>query len=204
MKTEKHRKLNLVIHCIVILTFLLPFFYTGCGRAEDNQGVSIATDSLATDSVATEVFENQPDSSNTISNDTLINKDITNISSKDTLSDKSLSIRLAYKYPFLKIILTPKDEEVSGLGVIINYCEYIPFLLMLVLSFTIIISLISKIIEKQALKLFIFIDSLSFILLIFSASPAWNNERLWGYWVCLTSIMLLVIHDIYKIKITKR
>jgi len=194
MKTEKHRKINLLIHLIVILTFMLPFFYIGCEREKQNEVVP-------TNDTLVETFI-EPKNEVVPTNDTLV-ETITDPKNEMT-KEKSLSEAIAIEYPIFRYILTPREEALSGLAVIINYFTFANFLFMFVLAFTVLISVLSKLLEKQALKIFLFIDTVSLILLIFSESPAWNNDKLFGYWVCMIFILLLVLHDIYRIKITKR
>jgi len=65
-----------------------------------------------------------------------------------------------------------------------------------------IISLIIKFMEPDARKTIVLIEIIA-LLFLYNAEPyTWSSEKLWGFKVCVTSLVILIIYDFYIIKLT--
>jgi hypothetical protein len=200
------------LHVLVLCTFFLPFFYTGCGgpSAEEkakqeaqNQADSIAEATREMDSLVSldsDTVETKIPLVNTNNIDTpaIENSFNENDADKSNNKEEYLSATLTKRYPFLKIFLNPEPNVYTGIGMGINALPYVfqfgTFLSLLFL----IISLAGKFLEKSLVRINLFLEIIAafflynaFILFDFS------GEKLWGYWVALTSILLLILFDFY-------
>ncbi len=205
-------KYSRLLHVLVLCTFFLPFFYTGCGgpSAEEkakleaqHQADSITKITYKIDSLATinpDTFEIQTPLTETNNIDTAAIENNLKENNADNSNDKeeNLSTTLTKKYPILKIFLNPEPNIYTGIGMSINVLPFVfqfgTFLSLLFL----IISLVVKYLEKSVLKTILFLEMIaafflynSFILFDLS------GEKLCGYWVGLASIFILILFDFY-------
>lgn len=205
-------KYSRFLHVLVLCTFFLPFFYTGCGgpSAEEkakqeaqHQADSIANatreiDSLKSLDSDTIEIETPLGNTNNIDTSAIENNDKENDAANSNKKEEYLSTTLTKKYPFLKIFLNPEPNVYTGIGMSINTLPYVfqfgTFLSLLFL----LISLAGKFLEKSPVRINLFLEIIAafflynaFILFDFS------GEKLWGYWVGLTSIFMLILFDFY-------
>ena len=81
MKMMKHKKYSIRLHWATLLCFLLPFFYTGCGKSKEEMEES---ENRMADSVKLE------DSSSKVNQDSLLLKDSNNVLlSTNSLTEKT-------------------------------------------------------------------------------------------------------------------
>ena len=205
-------KYSRFLHVLVLCTFSLPFFYTGCGgpSAEEKakqeaqrQADSIAKATSEMDSLVSldsDTIETEIPLVNTNNIDTpaIENSFNENDADKSNNKEENLSATLTKKYPFLKIFLNPEPNVFTGIGMSINALPYVfqfgTFLSLLFL----LISLTGKFLEKSPIRINLFLEIIAafflyhaFILFDFS------SEKLWGYWVGLSSILILILFDFY-------
>jgi hypothetical protein len=121
-----------------------------------------------------------------------------NDADKSNNKEEYLSATLTKKYPFLKIFLNPEPNVYTGIGMSINALPYVfqfgTFLSVLFL----LISLAGKFLDESAFKTILFLEVIAALFLyhayiLFDIS----GEKLWGYWVALTSILILILFDFY-------
>lgn len=204
-------KYSRFLHVLVLFTFFLPFFYSGCGGsgAEEkakqeakHQADSIAEVTREMDSLVSLY----PD---TFQANISYNTDSTTVSdSIDTIAkdnqvfnylndDENLSLTIIKKFPILKPLLNPEQNVYTGLGTVINLFPLM-FLFGAFLSMLFLLSgFVVKFLEKTALKTILFLEVIA-ALFLYNAAPldVWG-EKLWGYWVGLTSILILILFDFY-------
>ena len=112
---------------------------------------------------------------------------------------KSASEKIAGYFPFLKPILTPKKNTVTGIGTVLDLTPFIFYYGLIFICFLfLIIALVIKYMDKGAVRTIGLIETLAFICLFFSHYPL-ISEKLWGYWVGLLFLLTLLIYDFYLI-----
>ena len=210
----KKRTISKLIHVIAILTFAFPFFYTGCGTSKDNAKEQAKMDSLRADSIAKankDTAKIDTAVKITTSEDAMRKENIDTASIKPNKIDNNASTRksennddkkqltdeVVKKYPFLSFVLMPESEIYSGFGVVLNDIPYVFFVFLFFTFLLLIIGLLIKFIDPHALKSIVIIDVMMFLGTLISRSPSWNCEKLWGYWVCLSVVGVLLIYDVY-------
>lgn len=178
------------------MTFLclcLPFFYTGCKKAEvpAEEMVQIDTTSI------------KPELAKTARRDSkAINKQQQSIveeESKTEEKEKTLSEKLSKEYTFLQPILVSEENTFSGLAIIIDSGSYISFFSVFIYFLLSILSLTIKHLDYQAIKSIVLLDVLALLFLIVSEPIASFNDssRLWGLWVAIILFSIVMILDIY-------
>lgn len=205
-------KYSLFLHVLVLCTFFLPFFQSGCGgpSAEEkakqeaqNQVDSIAEATREMDSLVSiysDTIKIEIPIVDTNNNDTTAfeNNDKENDAANSNKKEDYLSSTLTKKYPFLKIILNPEPNVYTGIGMSINALPYVfqfgTFLSVLFL----LISLAGKFLDKSAFKTILFLEVIA-ALFLYNAYILFDlsGEKLWGYWVGFTSIIMLILFDFY-------
>jgi hypothetical protein len=205
-------KYSRFLHVLVLCTFFLPFFQSGCGgpSAEEKakqkaqrQADSIAKATSEMDSLMgleSDTIEIETPFVDTSHIDTSAIGNSPNQNDADNSNNKEeyLSAILTKKYHFLKIFLNPEPNVYTGIGMSMNALPYVfqigTFLSVLFL----LISLAGKFLDKSAFKTILFLEVIAALFLyhayiLFDIS----GEKLWGYWVALTSILILILFDFY-------
>ncbi len=196
---NKQTRISKILHWIVLLSFFLPFFYTGCQPESKEEKEQAKLDSIEMannpiDSLAPENSEN----------DTLSSTKSDSTNSEKEKKDELLSIKIAHKFPYLKPLLIPEKDTYSGIAVALDSFFYLFFFGVFNSFFLLIISLTAKFIQKEARKLIVFLEILSIIFLSISHPYSFDSKTLWGFWVCLGLIILLTVYDFYLIKLNTR
>jgi hypothetical protein len=200
------RTLSKIMQVLVILTFFLPFFYTGCGnyKNKEKEAKRIADSTGMSDSAmmhdTVRKVNNIPlnDSVKTATVDSTPKTTVAETrSSAKSNKDEQLSYQLVNEYPFLSIFLMPSENTYSGIGTIVNFIPYIIFFLLFISLLLLIIGLLIKFIDPLAIRTIVILDCLILIGIFFSRNPSFVSDRLWGYWVCLATTALLLAVDVY-------
>jgi hypothetical protein len=197
----KYSKYSKRLHFVTLLCFLLPFFYTGCGKEEVEAEMSVQ------DTIKTV----QPLESDTVLQDSLVINSIdTSVASKSVQTDTasrsepkkeaSPSERISNKIPFLKPILTPSPDIFSGIATVIDTIPFVIYFATFLSFIFLIVGFVVKYIDKKASKTIVLLDTLALVSLIISRSSSWNCSKLWGLWICVTLISILTIFDFYIVK----
>ncbi|MFZ4796925.1 MAG: hypothetical protein ACOYMA_05490 [Bacteroidia bacterium] len=208
-------KYSRFIHVLVLCTFFLPFFRSGCNTPsaeeklnaeQQHQADSIAICTRNADSIAGISDIILPDS---FSNDSTT-ESITEIDTMDFRApfktkqdsikndkEKSISQQIVEAFPIFRILLNPEPNIYTGIGTTINVFPYFflfgTFLSLLVL----LVSFLVKFIERKAQKTILLLEILAFIFLYNASSYDYWGEELWGYWVSFAAIILLTLFDFY-------
>jgi hypothetical protein len=207
----KHFKYSKVIHTITLLCFLLPFFYTGCEKQKVSKAMNEAiTDSMAVaDSVNIQPHKigcletNSLDSvKNVISTDDTTSENKTEALGliKPQKQEEVLSQILSTKYSFLKPLLIPTDETYSGIGAFLNLIPFFKWFAIFLSFLLLVIGLVIKFIDSGSIISIVLIDTIALISLIFSQTPSWNCERLWGFACCVFLASILTFYDLFICK----
>ncbi len=193
MKTEI--KLSKLLQIGLLLTFFLPFFPSGCEskKAEEvtNQDTAfVAADTLRQDSIK------QTDQ--TLDSDTITTTENTNQKSdttKTATEDSNLSTKISKKSTVLKLLLRPNNNY-TGIASLIDCFSLLGFGYGLGMAFILwIIALIVKL--KDFNNIFILLNVVGLILMFYSHSISniFNDERLWGFWLCICWSVIMTIYD---------
>ena len=212
---KKQNRISKILHWIVLLSFFLPFFYTGCGSKEElvssAQSDSISStemlrDSVKPDSILTETlrtsnqnnfeeFDSSKVKESKIQSDSIVDE--------PELNPNDFAQIICDKFPFWQPFLIPDLETYTGVGLIIASIGAIIFLGVLFSFLLLIIGLSIKSIDTGARKSIVLIEVLALILLSIAHPYSLSSKTLWGFWVCLSLISLLTAYDFYLIKYSK-
>lgn len=200
-------KYSRLLHVLVLCAFFLPFFQSGCGSpsAEEKakQEAQFQADSIAK---ATREMDSlmsfEPDTFQANISSATVSMPVDTIAKNNEAfnylsDDQNLSLTIIKNFPILKPLLHPEQNVYTGLGTAINLFPLMflfgTFLSMLFL----LVGLVVKFLEKSAFKTILFLEIIA-ALFLYNAAPfnVWG-EKLWGYWVTFTSIIILIIFDFY-------
>ncbi len=189
---KKLFRISLGFNLLTICSFCLPFFLNNCeGKKEESKEISVLGKETIESEKKLEIEKPLVDT-------TKVQKTI--LSSK---KDEYFATEIVGNYPILKPIIEPKHNTFTGLGTILNTIPYyfqfsISFgMLMLILGF------FSKIVEQKITYTHLIIDILAIIFIKNAIPIFFDFEYLWGYWFCLTLIILMLMWDswvLYKMK----
>jgi|GEM_PF-2284345 hypothetical protein len=190
------------IHVVAICCFLLPFFYVGCD--DDKKKVIETADTVSATVLADSIAEKQEDSSVVIQ-DTIIEQTviIDTVTTQENDEEKSdlISIQISKKYTFLQPILVSNNNNTfSGIATVIDGLYRTPFFATFLSFLFLLLGLLLKFIEPQATKAISLMNIIAFAALTISVPMALYSERLWGYYVALIVVGILMILDLYILR----
>ena len=209
-------RISKYLQIIVLLSFLLPFFPKGCEQKKSDEALSIQKiDEVQPPEINTATENNEESThegllspnksfpSDSISIDSLmmLNEE------KSIQSEKNLTLteKLAAKSPFLKLILLPSTNY-SGLGYVMDMLEssygYANQFGVVIGFMFLLLGLIIKL--KDFNNLFMYFNALA-IPMVFITKPMLfaGATRLWGFWVCMGLMVLMLAYDLYVL-VTKK
>lgn len=188
---KKLFKYSRLLHSMTFLCLCLPFFYTGCKKAEAAAETTVQIDTTSI----------EPELANAVKIDSIaINKQQKSIvkeESKTEEIEEKLSETLSKKYTFLKPILVSEKNTFSGLAMIIDSGSYIVVFSIFIYFLLSILSLTIKYLDSKAIKIIVLLDVLALLFLIISEPIGFFNYRLWGLWVAIVLFSAVTILDIY-------
>jgi hypothetical protein len=191
---KKLFKYSRLLHWMTFLCLCLPFFYTGCKKAEATIEEEIQIDTTSIN----------PELANTVKIDSIaINKQQKSILEEEPKpedNEKTLSETLSKEYTFLRPILVSKENTFSGLAIIIDSGSYVAIFSVFIYFLLSILSLTIKYLDTNALKTIGLLDTLALIFLIISEPIGIFSDRLWGLWVAIILFLTVTILDIYILK----
>jgi hypothetical protein len=180
------------------MTFLclcLPFFYTGCKKADAPAEEAVQIDTTSIDH----------ESLNTVKIDSIaINKQhhsIVEEKSKVEKKEETYSQTLSRENTFLQPILVSKENTFSGLAILIDSGSYILFFSMFLYFLLSILSLTIKYLDSNTIKTIVLLDVLALLFLIISEPMGIFYDRLWGLWIAIILFSTVTILDIYILTI---
>ncbi len=213
---KKQTTYSKILHILVLLCFLLPFFYTGCGpsKEEKAQRERAKQDSVeALQKAGLGAITDKIPIKDSLQHDSVVEPRMTLMdevskptenTSKEDPKEQRLSEIITNNYPFLRPILIPRPDTFTGLGEVINSVYYIPFYAILISFLLLLLGLLIKFIDKHATLTLIILDFLALVFLYFSRTPSFVCDVLWGYWVTFSFIVLLFLYDIFIVLKNKR
>jgi len=155
-----------MLQILVLLAFFLPFFPKGCEPEKAEDASTVQIDQ----------------------------SDKTKESKYSGFEDNktSLTERLSNKSGLFKFLLRP-NENYTGVGYTLEVFEsFFGFGATMALVLFI-LGIIIKI--KDYNSIFHFINVIAWIMLAMTQPALFTSTKLWGYWVCLTLGLVLVVYD---------
>lgn len=212
---KKHYRISRILNLAIILCFLMPFFYTGCGpsKAELEAKEKWQSDSIASiaNTITDTIIENKKDNLNQdsiakIDDDAekRMSEELSSSNSDNDSENTTVSAKISRQMPFLKPILVSNDDTYSGLALVIDSSSLIGYMSVSVSLLLLIISVLAKLIDQQSIKIITLLDFSSFVLLIVSQPISFQFERLWGFYVTLIFSLILVFYDLYILKLKSK
>jgi len=222
IKMEKLPTWSKILHGIVLLCFLLPFFYTGCGpsakemaakeKAKQDSIEAVRKAGIDTSSVKT-IPEDTVKPLSDAEKLALLKDSIREKQALDSLDktatenddkEKNLSDIIVEKHPFFRPFLLPEPNTYTGLGQVINLLNYAFFCSLFISFLLLILGLLFRFTDKHARISVIILDFIALIFLFLSPAFFWAGDILWGYWLTFTLLGLLFLYDIFILIMQKR
>jgi hypothetical protein len=208
-------RISKYLQVLVLLTFLLPFFPKGCEQKKSDEAMVMKQIKEVKPVVTVSETENgaavnggllQPNK--TFPSDSISIDSLMTLSEEATpKSEKQLTMteKLSAKSPLLKLILLPSTNY-SGLGYVMDMLEssigYANQFGVVIGFMFLLLGLIIKL--KDFNNLFMFFNALA-IPMVFVTKPMLfaGSTRLWGFWVCLGLMVIMLAYDLYVL-VTKK
>ena len=188
---KKLFKYSKLLHWMTFLCLCLPFFYTGCKKAEAPAEETVQIDTTSVN----------PELANTVRIDSIaINKQQKSIIEEESNieeKEKTLSETLSQEYTFLQPILVSKKNTFSGLAIVIDCGSYIIFFSLFIYALLSILSLTIKYLDSNGIKTIVLLEVLSLFFLVISKPIGIFDDKLWGLWVAIILFSTITILDIY-------
>jgi len=189
-------KYSKFLHGISFLCLCLPFFYTGCKEAATEQPVVDVKKEISVDS--TNANLHTVDSISTNNTTQQAEKIVTPKSEiKQNKKDETRSETLSKKYVFLQPILVSDEYTFSGLAIVIDLVENVPFFGIFLYVLLSVLSLIIKYLKTSGLKTIVLLDVLALFFLIISKPIALFYDKLPGVWITIIVFAMVTILDSY-------
>ena len=216
---KKHYRNSRILNVAILLCFLLPFFYAGCDptkeekEAAGQKRIADSIDAALNAAIDSALFADQiTDSSNALvkateADTSIINEigeEVKELPTDKAKETETISESIVDKFPFLKPILVPDVDTFSGIAIVIDSVPYLAFFTAFISMLLLLISLLSKFIDKQSLKIILMLDLLAFVSLTVSSPISLGFERRYGFIVTLSLLLMQVIYDIYLVRIKGR
>jgi len=181
----------------LLLTFFLPFFPQGCEpkkaeKAPMVDSIVFAADTVRQDSMELTAKNEQADTLKTVAlGNTTQNTDKTEV----TTEDNELSTKISKKSTFLRLLLRPNNNY-TGIASLIDCFSLLELGYGLGIAFILwLIALIVKIKDYNNIFHLLNILGLVFMYGTHSMYNIMNEERLWGFWVCIIWSSIMIIYD---------
>lgn len=181
----------------LLLTFFLPFFPPGCEpkqavEAPMVDSIVVAADTVRQDSMELTAKNEQADTLKTVAlGNATQNTDKTEV----TTDDNELSTRISKRSTLLKLLLRPNNNY-TGIASLIDCYSFMEF--GYGLGIALILWLIAMIVKiKDYNNIFNMLNVLGLVFMYGTHSMFYimNEERLWGFWVCIIWSSIMIIYD---------
>jgi len=189
-----------LIHALLIMSFILPFFFTGCEQKEEivtaseNEFYKIDSSNSITDANA--------DTSSILINESINTNTETRENNNDN-DESSFSEELSKNNKLLEFILTPNENTYTGFGTIVDTFPYFSFFSITISFIILLITFISKIIESNHTKSIVLNEVISLIFLIMTNKGVFAEKKLYGFWITIILFVIIIFYDYYLLT-TKR
>jgi hypothetical protein len=189
-----------LIHALLIMSFILPFFYTGCEKKEE----IVTASENRFNGIDTSISNTE---ANTDTSSILINESInTNTDTRQNNNnndESSFSEELSKNNKLLKFILTPNENTYTGFGTIVDTFPYFSFFSITISFIILLITFINKIIESNHTKSIVLNEVISLIFLIITNKGVFAEKKLYGFWITIILFAIIIFYDYYLLT-TKR
>jgi len=188
-----------ILQFSIVLSFLLPFFFVGCEQKADESAAIVDSTATVEDTFTKDLSRALTDSAAIVPSQ---KTEVISVDPDANLSkenEKSFSKELTHNYPWLSPVLTPSHDVFTGIALVINLSREAIFFNIFFAFFLILICLSIKFLEKHAIRTQILINTLALAFLYVYIPTFLSGERLWGFWICFTLILLTIANDIYRI-----
>ncbi|MDF2454459.1 MAG: hypothetical protein K0R51_452 [Cytophagaceae bacterium] len=195
-----------LLQSFIVLSFSLPFFFVGCEKSDES---AAAVDST----VAVDTLQVVPSDSSTASSDSLSGQisdtqDTIQIATNDKTEEheekSDFSKELIKEHEWLRPFLMPDKEIYTGLGLVLNIFRQSIFYNIFFSFLLILIGFAIKFLEKSAIRTQLLLNLLAIVFLYIYLPTFLSGERLWGFWVCLSLLVLTIALDIYRLILTQK
>jgi len=195
MNMKRAIKISKFLQIGLLLTLFLPFFPSGCeSKHAEEVPVQEITDNdlLSSDSVnqLSAAFE-----SDTVVTATAENRIQQTDSTQKGSNDSELSSKLAKKSSILRLLLRPNNNY-TGIASLIE--TFSVFQLGYGLGMACILWVVALVVKfKDFNNIFMLINIIGLVLMFYSHSIAniLNDDRLWGFWVCISWSATMIVYD---------
>ena len=172
---------------LILLTLII--FFTGCKKEE------ATIEHFDSTSSNNQIVGSSADSSLLLINqkESMGKKENSKISKKEETPSQIIS----REYAFLRPILESKEDTFSGLAILIDTLNYIPFFGIFLYILLSILGLTMKYIDSNGIRSIVLLQTLSLFFLAISRTFSFKSEILWGYWFAIVLVSVLTILDIY-------
>jgi hypothetical protein len=174
----------------------MPFFYTGCESRPalgTTEAMETSTDNSPSDSM--NIVDTSYTESITIDSTILDSGNSKSQENTKSMDDETLSRQLSIRARFFKMLLEPEEYRYTGLGAVVNTLPYIAYYSIFNAFVLIFSSLLIKLFKPIINLSLLTIEVLGFLFLFMSQFWDWNNEILYGYWITLSLIFLIILID---------
>jgi hypothetical protein len=181
-----------LIHALLIMSFILPFFFTGCEQKEEITTASgnvfngIDTSNIVANTDTSSILINESINTNTETRQNNNNND-----------ESSFSEELSKNNKLLKFILTPNENTYTGFGTIVDTFPYFSFFSITISFIILLITFINKIIESNHTKSIVLNELISLIFLIMTNKGVFAEKKLYGFWITIILFVIIIIYDYY-------
>jgi hypothetical protein len=202
---KNDRLISRLLHILVFVSFLTPFFFVGCDEVEEAPTTTdsvMTRQALAPDSIVQDTIPRD-----TLKSDTAKSALIYQSPSpeKEDGAVESIAYKITKKYHFTKPFLVPDKDTYSGLAIVVDTSANVPFFAIFNAVLFLVISLVMKYMNAQSPKMTFFHLLLAFIFLSMARPISFDCKVLWGYWICLALLGLTAMFDFWVlISIRKR
>jgi len=190
-----------ILHGVLILSFTLPFFYTGCERIPFQEETKIEADMPADNSEIVDTTVVEPTTTLTNESDTTYAKQQVGNQYNE---DETLSRQLANKARIWKMLLEPDEYRYTGLGAVANTLPYYDCFSIFNAFLFVFISLLFKLLNPLLSIQTWILEFLALIFLFSAQFWGWNNEILFGYWTAFTLLLSIIVLDGFLIYYLKK
>lgn len=187
-------KVSRFVHFLLILSFILPFFKTGCNSEKATEEV---TDNKVGDS--SELIDSLTLKSDVEESSSAIKLDTTQKEFNNENMYESVSRNLALKSRIFKMLLYPEENTFTGLGAVVDRTPYITFFALNLAFLLLFSSFITKCFMPQIDIQLVFYEGIALFFLIIAYDWYWLISLLIGYKICCFLAILLFGYDIFQL-----
>ena len=174
-----------LIHWLLVLSLLCPFFYSGCEEKKS-------------ESIESTVAESQSEVTRTDTLEKAALPEVTRANEATEMQDSdelSTSKKLSKKYPLGRWLLMPDENIYTGLGVFVDGLMLLPYVGVTVFVLLLLIGLVVKYKVGFVTQSLLYVEGVAAFMLGIAQPLQWPGLRLWGFWLALVLALILLGYD---------